>query len=177
MRVSQIGQAWRNLRHWWRNLDRRDKFELSLQVVIAFLTLGFLIVTWWQLREIRASVKVATDQAKAAEDANRIAQETLRITQRPWAGIELVALDKPLTFDSTGATLIGRVRIKNFGNSPATNTVLLITSIFGENATEVERRHKLMCSDSHTPFDKLSIGFSLLPNQTTNMPNRTNRAS
>jgi hypothetical protein len=68
-----LGQAWRDFRYWWRNLDKRDKFELSLQGCIVALTLGFLVVTWWQLKEIREGSK---DTKAIAEAAKQQAENT-----------------------------------------------------------------------------------------------------
>jgi hypothetical protein len=73
-----LGQALRDLRYWWRDLEKKDKFELGLQASIVILTLGFLIVTWWQLNEIREGSK---DTKAIAEAAKQQADNTKLLAQ------------------------------------------------------------------------------------------------
>jgi hypothetical protein len=116
----------------------------------------------------------AQNQAKAAQDANRIAREALHRSQRAWVG-----LDGQLTVDVFDTTPRLRVeshyKIKNLGNSPAINVIT--TGWFESDPKNWALTAKFTC-DSAKGFATGSVpqgtefkgpgpmGYVLLPNQT-----------
>jgi hypothetical protein len=109
-----------------------DRWTIGLTGVLAFATLMQFAALLWQGRQLRRNVTVAENAANdarkaiaatqatatAAEQANRINQDALTATQRPWISVSIDAIEE-LTYNLSGATISLIFRLTNFGRTPA----------------------------------------------------------
>jgi hypothetical protein len=130
---------------------------LTFVAVVVYATIAAL--QWFAMR----------DAIQMAGRANQIAISALTTAQRPWVGIvNPIFIDKPLTFDAKGANIVIRIKLKNFGVSPANAAIPITTMLLTEDLNEVTKYQKDICS---WPAMKQKVGNLIFPNQEiTSMP-------
>lgn len=97
-----------------RAADAAEK-QISPAWAAAAITFLGTIFVYWNLKEIQKSNRISARSAKAAEDGVEVARKAIAIANRPWVGVEQMAL-RPMI---PGSPLDVAVLVKNFGNSPA----------------------------------------------------------
>ena len=134
-------------------LDRKRFWVEVITLVAVAVYAAIALFQWLAMR----------DAIQMAGRANQIAISALTTAQRPWVGIvDPIFIDKPLTFDAKGANIVIRIKLKNFGVSPANAAIPIITMMLTEDLNEVTKYQKEICS---WPAMKQKVGNLIFPNQ------------
>ncbi|RWD69073.1 hypothetical protein [Mesorhizobium sp.] len=112
-----------------------------------------------QSADMRASIIVAEDAAKAASRSAEVAERTMVLNDRPWVGVELQILG-PLVFTAHDCSVKLDVTITNHGRSPAIRTDPHI-EFFVSTQRAVEWRNKM--EDSSRSMIANMFGETLFP--------------
>lgn len=124
--IGKTRQAWRDFKHWFRNLDGRDRLELTFQGTIVLLTFGFLLFAKWQLDEISDSSKdtkaIAEAAKQQADNTKILAESTKSQADAATAGVKAwIAVTKWQVIGIQDSYAKFSFTLKNVGKSPAFN--------------------------------------------------------
>jgi hypothetical protein len=134
--------------------------------VLAVSTIGLWIVTWRgstsQARDMRASIQVAQDAAKAAKRSADIADRLLTWTDRPWVDVRL-KITGDLKFDTVeGCMMKIKLTLENIGKSPAIGLGFYVR--FCPSISQAVESHREMVESTRYMFKESAFGHTRFPN-------------
>lgn len=96
--------------------------------ILALITSGLVAVGFFQINDMKESIRSAGKSAAAAEKSADVAEKSIR----PWVGIDgPIEVTSPLVFDKEGAKIFVRFHLKNGGNSAARGAVTIGILVVG----------------------------------------------
>lgn len=141
--ANKIRWYWRSSNDWWVRLEGRDRIQIFLQAAIVCLTLGYVLVAHWQLKQMQNAGKQtdrligeAIKQSQAARDGATVANDSLKfireVVERPYVVFEQLT---PVDFaEGKVPTLL--LDFKNQGRTPAYGVLINVTAVLSSRSLE-----------------------------------------